>query len=81
MGIRLYDSAWVVVEGLEQPLQVRKDPRNPAAFTVGDHQYDIDGRPIKNLDLVPRITAIHSLQSAREAGLRIHYDGNADPAI
>ena len=81
MGIRLYDSAWVVVEGLEQPLQARKDPRNPAAFNVGDHQYDIDGRALRTTDAVPRITAIHSLQSAREAGLRIQYDGSADPAI
>ncbi len=81
MGIRLYDSAWVVVEGREQPLQVFKDKRNPAAFSVGDFQYDIDGRPLSATSGTPAITGLHSLQSAKEAGLRTEYDRDNDPKI
>ena len=77
MGTRLYDTAWVSVEGVEQPLQVRKDKRNPAAFVVGDYFYDIDGRAMGSQGPVPRILTVHSLQSAREIGLKVSVDMGA----
>ena len=77
MSTRLYDTAWVSVEGVEQPLQVQKDRRNPAAFIVGDYSYDIDGRPLALQGAAPKILNLHSLQSAREAGLRINIDVGA----
>jgi len=80
MGIRLYDSAWVAVEGIKEALQVRKDGRNPAAFNVGDFQYDIDGRPLTSASEAPQILQLHSLQSAKEAGLQVRYDRDVDPA-
>ena len=73
MAIRLYDSAWVRTEGRDEPLQVQKDAKNAAAFNVGDHQYDIDARPLRRSDNAPAITMIYSLQSAREAGLTTTY--------
>ena len=73
MAIRLYDSAWVRIEGRDDALQVHKDRKNPAAFNVGDHQCDIDARPLGAADDVPTIVSIHSLQSAREAGLSLAY--------
>ena len=79
MGIRLYDSAWVIVEGQAQPFQVSKDTRNPAAFNVGEHQYDIDGRPLASASDAPKIVSLHSLQSAKEAGLRTQYNRDIDP--
>lgn len=80
MGIRLYDSAWVAVDGINAALQVRKDGRNPAAFNVGDFQYDIDGRPLPSNPDAPTILQLHSLQSAKEAGLQVRYDRDIDPA-
>lgn len=83
MSTRLYDTAWVSVEGLEQPLQVQKDRRNPAAFIVGDYLYDIDGRampsqgPMASQGAVPKILSLHSLQSAKEAGIKINIDVGA----
>ncbi len=74
MAIRLYDSAWVRIEGRDEAMQVRRDRKNPAAFNVGDHQYDIDGRPLHRADGAPLIISIHSLQSAREAGLSTTYN-------
>ncbi len=73
MAIRLYDSAWVRLEGRDDNQQVRKDSRNPAAFNVADYQYDIDGRPLRASDTAPAIVLVHSLQSAREAGLSTTY--------
>jgi hypothetical protein len=81
MTIRLYDSAWVAVEGVERPLQVVKDTRNPAAFNVGNFQYDIDGYPLRPEDTAPRITKLHTLQSAREAGLSTEYRRDAEPRL
>ncbi len=78
MTIRLYESAWVELEGVERPLQVFKDRKNPAAFNVGDYQYDIDGRPIKSTIDAPNIARLHSLQSAREAGLATQYDRDVE---
>ena len=73
MAIRLYDSAWVRIEGREEALQVQRDRKKPAAFNVGDYQYDIDARPLRETDAAPAIIMIHSLQSAREAGLPSNY--------
>jgi hypothetical protein len=81
MGLRLYDSAWVTVAGLAEPLQVRKDRKNPAIFNVGDFQYDIDGRPTLVSVNAPVLTGLHSLQSAKEAGLRTDYNHNAAPRL
>lgn len=72
--MRLYETAWVQVEGIEQPLQVFKDRANPAAFNVGDFQYDIDGRAFRTSPDAPRILRILSLQEAKEAGLRQDYN-------
>jgi len=77
MPIRLYDSAWVRLEGMGEDLQVQKDDKNPAAFNVGDFQYDIDARPLRGTDGAPSIVFIHSLQSAREAGLSTQYRRSA----
>lgn len=74
MSLRLYDSAWVMVEGMEHPQRVTKDRKNPAAFNVGDHQYDIDGYGLVRGDNPPKITEILSLQAVKEAGLRSDYD-------
>lgn len=41
MATRLYESAWVRIEGSEQPHQVRRDRRNAGAFHIGGHAYDI----------------------------------------
>ena len=77
MAIRLYESAWVRVDGSDKPLQVHRDRKNAAAFNVGDHQYDIDGRPLRALDKAPKIVAVLSLQAVREAGLATDYNGDA----
>ncbi len=74
MAIRLYESAWVRVEGSESALLVQRDRKNAAAFHVGDHQYDIDGRPLRRGDPAPAIIAVLSLQAAREAGLATEYN-------
>ncbi len=74
MTIRLYDSVWVELEGGVEPLQVARDRKNLAAFNVGDFQYDIDGRPLKTARGAPCIVRMHSLQSARAAGLPTRYD-------
>ena len=81
MSIRLYDSAWVIVENGQEPLQVHKDGRNPAAFNVGEYQYDIDGRALSTSTGAPLIVSLHSLQSAKEAGLRTAYNRDIDPAV
>ena len=74
MAIRIYDSAWVRIEGRDDALRVQRDRKNPAAFNVGDHQYDIDARPFRRADGAPVIISLHSLQSAREAGLTTNYN-------
>lgn len=80
MSFRLYESAWVQLDGVDQPFQVHKDPANPAAFNVGGHQYDIDARPLTRTSDAPRIASILSIQAAREAGLRSNYGEGADAA-
>lgn len=72
--MRLYESAWVLIEGHEQPLQVSRDRSNAAVFNVGDWQYDIDARPFKTNPDAPPVVKILSLQAAREAGLRQDYN-------
>lgn len=72
--MRLYETAWVQLNGQEQPLQVHKDRSNAAIFNVGDYQYDIDGRPMRTTPDAPRIVKILSLQEARELGLRQDYN-------
>jgi hypothetical protein len=78
VGLRLYDSAWVTVETQDAALQVHKDRKNPAAFNVGDFQYDIDARPLLSSVGAPNITGLLSLQKAREAGLNTAYNWDAD---
>ena len=65
--MRLYDTAWVELDGTDVPVQVFKDPKNAGIFTVLGYQYDIDARPLKSTTAVPAIVKLHSLQSAREA--------------
>ncbi len=77
MSIRLYESAWVDLEGQERPVQAHKDPKNAAAFNIGDYQYDIDGRPMPASSGAPKIVAIYNLQSAKEAGLKADYNPNS----
>lgn len=72
--MRLYETAWVQVEGQDQPFQVHKDRKNAAIFNVGDWQYDIDGRAMRTSPDAPRIIKILSLQEARELGLRQDYN-------
>ena len=74
MAIRLYDSAWVNLEGGAEPQQVRKDRKNAAAFNIGGYLYDIDGFAMNGQVGAPRIVLVHNLQSAKEAGLRMDYN-------
>ena len=78
MSFRLYESAWVRVEGIEEPVRVHKDPRNPGTFRVADHAYDIDARPMTRDSGAPDIVSILSVQAAREAGLSTAYDARRD---
>ena len=78
MSLRLYESAWVVVEGAAQPVQVHRDPVNRAAFQVGDFQYDIDARPLPVHSGAPAILSILDLQASREAGLPSNYGRDID---
>ncbi|EGF89233.1 hypothetical protein ABI_45800 [Asticcacaulis biprosthecium C19] len=66
-NFRLYESAWVLVEGLEAPVQVHKDPGKPGAFRVGEHLYDIDARAMTAGS--PKLLSILSLQAMSGAGL------------
>jgi hypothetical protein len=80
MSFRLYESAWVVVEGVEAPCQVHKDADNLAAFNVDGFQYDIDARPLRTSVGAPAILRILSIQDAKEFGLRSHYSGDIEKA-
>jgi len=73
MSFRLYDSAWVRVDGIEAPLQAHKDRQNAGIFVVGDYRYDIDARPLPSNDPAPPIVAILNLHAVREAGLHTGY--------
>lgn len=73
--MRLYDSAWVRVEGREdQPIQAYKNTRNAALFDIGGFQYDIDGRGSPAASGAPRLLALLSLTEVREQGLASGYD-------
>ncbi|WP_443750352.1 hypothetical protein [Asticcacaulis solisilvae] len=78
MSFRLYESAWVRIEGTEQPLQVHRDGASAGVFIVGDHWYDIDARALPSQIHVPPIVSILSLEAVREAGLRSGYDRDLD---
>ncbi len=71
MSNRLYDTAWIELEGLTEPLQARRDPLRHDIFHVGDHAYDIDGRPDLASATAPRIVRVLSLQTVRESGLTL----------
>ncbi len=72
--MRLYETAWVEIDGQDMPAQVHRDRVNAGAFNVGDFQYDIDGRPLRTSPDAPKLVRILSLQAAREAGLRQDYN-------
>ena len=74
MSFRLYESAWVRVDGIDEPVLVHKDPQRPGTFRVADHAYDIDARPLTHASGAPAIVSILSVQAVREAGLRSAYD-------
>jgi len=73
MGIRLYDSAWVALRGVDTPQQVQKDRVNPAVFVIDGYRYDIDGRAFYFSETVPDILRLLSLQDARTLGLSTQY--------
>ncbi len=73
MSFRLYESAWVRVDGVEAPVQVHKATQSPGTFLVAGNAYDIDARSIDPSSGAPAITAILSIQAVHEAGLRSHY--------
>lgn len=73
MGIRLYDSAWVILREFDAPQQVRKDQANAAVFHVGGYRYDIDGRAFYFNEAVPDILRMLSLADARALGLSTQY--------
>ena len=78
MSFRLYDSAWVRIEGVEDPVQVRKDRQAPGVFIAAGHAYDIDARPLPASNAAPKLLAILSIQAVHEAGLRSGYGGRPD---
>lgn len=71
MSIRLYDTAWIELEGQAEPVQVRRDTLRHDIYHVGDHAYDIDGRAMPSAAASPRIVRVLSLQSVREVGLTL----------
>lgn len=81
MSFRLYESAWVNVDGVDMPCQVHRDPINVAAFIIGDYRYDIDARPLAGAGQTPAIRSILSLQAMREAGLRSNYNRDVEAPV
>ena len=73
MSFRLYESAWVRVANVDEPVQAHKDRHVPGAFLVHGNLYDIDARPFDPRSGAPAITSILSIQAAHEAGLRSDY--------
>lgn len=67
--MRLYDSAWVRVDGSDTPVQAFKNKRNAALFDVGDYQYDIDGRASPSDLATPILRKLLSLSEIRELAL------------
>ncbi len=70
MSFRLYENAWVQIDGVEQPVQAHKDPINRAAFNVGGYRYDIDARAMPGETNAPALVRILSLADIRDAGLQ-----------
>ena len=81
MSFRLYESAWVLIEGNPEPMQVHKDAANLGIFNVGGHQYDIDARPLARSVGTPNILSILSLQAVKEAGLVSRYSGDIEQKL
>ena len=77
MTFRLYESAWVAVDGIAEPQQVHRDAINRAAFNIGSFQYDIDARALDKD--APRILSLLTLQDVREARLSNQYGRDAEP--
>ena len=73
MSFRLFESAWVRVEGRDEPVQAQKNPQMLGTFLVGSHSYDIDARPVDPRSVTPAITSILSIQAMHEAGLNSNY--------
>lgn len=73
MSFRLYESAWVHVEGLDHPVRVFKDRQLAGSFIVEGHRYDIDARALSSDHSAPRLTGLLSMQDVREVGLRCDY--------
>jgi len=73
MSFRLYESAWVRIDGVDEPVQAHKDRHVPGAFLVNGNSYDIDARPVDPASGAPLIRSILSIQAVHEAGLRSHY--------
>ena len=72
--MRLYDTAWVRIEGDDGTIvQAFKNARNPALFDIAGFQYDIDGRPAPGTG-APALSALLSLSEAKALGLSISYD-------
>jgi len=67
--MRLYDSAWLRIDGSDAPVQAFKNKRNFALFDIGDHQYDIDGRPAPGTPSAPALVNRLSLSEIRELAL------------
>lgn len=75
MSIRLYDTAWVRFTDPDlPPAQAFKSAKNPAIFEISGHQYDIDGRSISPVLLVPAIAGILPLSEVRALGLQQTYN-------
>lgn len=74
MSFRLYESAWVRIEGRDEPLQAHKHGTEAGVFVVGDYRYDIDARATAANPAAPPIVSILSLEAVRDAGLRSGYD-------
>jgi hypothetical protein len=72
-SFRLYERAWVLIEGYETAQQVHKDAAYPGQFVVAGHRYDIDARAVPQASSSPAILSLLSLQAAAEAGLHSDY--------
>lgn len=73
--MRLYDTAWVRVEGSEDtPIQAFKNLRNPALFDIAGYQYDIDGRPAPGSAGAPALAGLLSLSEVQTLGLSSGYN-------
>jgi hypothetical protein len=69
MGLRLYDSALIRIEG--EPQRVHKDARNAGIFRAGGYVYSIDGVSYNKGEPAPQIMALLTIQEIREAGLSL----------